>query len=134
MRSRLILLLLLGLTHPARAGTPTAENAFAVTLPPGQWAEQVLPGSPFGINTALGPETPDLDARLKAMQSAGIKWGRQDFTWKRIERRPGEYDWDGYDRLVDRFRAHGILLFGNLTYGPDFHDTGTESGVEAYAA
>src|SRR5439155_14790091 len=51
--------------------------------------------------------------RLKAMQQAGIKWGRQDFTWKRIEKQKGEYDWDGYDRLVEQCRQHGLLLFGH---------------------
>ena len=90
--------------------------------------------SPFGINTAFGPGTTDLEARLEAMQQAGIKWARQDFTWKRIERRKGEYDWAPYDALVDKLHRHGILLFGNLTYGPDFHDTRTREGLEAYAA
>ena len=116
------------------AAAPTATNTFSVQLPPPAFADALLPGSPFGINTAFQPDTPDLGQRLKAMQQAGIKWGRQDFTWKRIEKRPGEYDWTAYDQLVEDCRRHGILLFGNLAYGPDFHDPRTPEGAEAYAA
>jgi hypothetical protein len=101
----------------------TAENAFSVKLPPPPFPEQVLPNSPFGVNTALDPDAPDLEARLQAMQQAGIKWGRQDFTWKRIEKKRGEYDWEPYDRLVERCMQHGLLLFGDLTHGPDFYDS-----------
>ena len=54
---------------------------------------QLCPASPFGINTAFRPGAADIEARLKLMQDAGIKWGRQDFTWRQIEREPGSYDW-----------------------------------------
>ncbi len=97
-------------------------------------ANALVTDSPFGINTAFDPETPDLSERLKAMQFAGIKWGRQDFTWRQIERRPGEYEWAPYDRLVDQCRDFGILLFGDLAYAPSFHDPRTPEGVQAYCA
>jgi hypothetical protein len=112
----------------------TAESNFRVALPPPPFATDLRTDSPFGINTAFEPDTPGLAARLKAMQEAGIKWGRQDFTWKRIERQPGQYDWAPYDRLIEQCRAHGLMLFGNLAYGPDFHDPRTPAGVEAYCA
>lgn len=95
--------------------------------------EALLPNSPFGVNTALRPGTPDLERRLAAMQHVGIKWGRQDFTWRRIEQQPGQYSWQPYDALVDQFRRFGILLCGNLAYGPPFHDPRTEEGAQAYA-
>jgi len=117
----------------AGAATAPAENRFRVELPPHRYAEEPRPTSPFGINTALDPDAPDLDARLKAMQVAGIKWGRQDFTWKRIENAPGKYDWEPYDRLVDQCSRHGILIVGDLAYAPAFHDPRTPKGVEAYA-
>jgi hypothetical protein len=94
----------------------------------------LLPDSPFGINTAFQPDTADLDARLKAMQEAGIKWGRQDFSWRRIEKTKGEYDFAPYERLIEKCRAHGLLLFGDLTSSPPFYDPRTEEGVQAYAA
>src|SRR5689334_7087778 len=51
----------------------TAQNSVSVTLPSPSQAEALLAHSPFGINTAFQPDTPDLEARLEAMQQAGIK-------------------------------------------------------------
>jgi len=120
-----------------RAGaeeTVTASGSFRIDLPPHRFAGQLRPESPFGINTAFRPGVADLEARLRLMQEAGIKWGRQDFTWRQIEREPGSYDWKAYDELVEKCRAHGLLLFGNLAYGPAFHDPRTPEGVQAYGA
>src|SRR5262245_29212871 len=103
------------------APVPVAESRFQVSLPPAIAPTTLLVQSPFGINTALRPDTPDLEARLAAMQLAGIKWGRQDFTWKRIERQPGQYDFSAYEQLVRRCREHGLQLFGDLTSQPEFH-------------
>jgi hypothetical protein len=113
---------------------PTASNTFTFTLPPPITPTALLMDSPFGINTAFNPGTPDLNARLQAMQAAGIKWGRQDFTWRRIEHRKGEYDWTAYDKLVDQCRQHGLLIIGNLTDNPEFYDLKTPEAVEAYVA
>ncbi len=112
----------------------TAQSSFRVFLPPHRWADSVAPQSPFGINMALDPDTPDLLARLAAMQEAGIKWGRQDFTWSRIERVKGIYDLAPYEQLVETCRQHGIRLFGNLAYAPPFHDPRLPEGVSAYCA
>jgi hypothetical protein len=113
---------------------PTAESAFGVSLPPPKFAEDLLPASPFGVNTDFQPDTPDLQERLKLMQNAGIKWGRQDFTWRRIERQKGKYDFAPYERLVEQCRKHGVMLLGDLAYGPAFHDPRTAEGAAAYAA
>jgi hypothetical protein len=112
----------------------TAQNTFSVELSPAPAPTELRQDSPFGINTAFAPDTPDLERRLQAMQQAGIKWGRQDFTWKKIERTPGAYSWDPYDQLVAQCHRHGLAIFGNLAYEPAFHDPRTAEGVEAYAA
>lgn len=117
----------------AAVAEPAAENRVRFDLPARVQAERLIPDSPFGVNTAFEPDTPDLDARLAAMRDAGTKWGRQDFTWRRIETEPGKYDWAGYDRLVEQCRKHGVLLIGDLAYGPTFHDPRTPEGVAAYA-
>jgi hypothetical protein len=121
---------------PMQGTTPpaTAASAFSVTLPPHRHASALLAGSPFGINTALRPDAPDLERRLEAMQEAGIKWGRQDFGWARIEKEKGAYDFAPYDRLLEALTRRGILIFGNLTGHPAFHDPRTPEGVEAYTA
>ncbi|MBN1420213.1 MAG: hypothetical protein JXP34_15645 [Planctomycetes bacterium] len=128
-------IVVLGAWLPLAAGEPaTATNTVAVALPPHPFADALLPHSPFGINTALSPGAPDLERRLDAMREIGVKWGRQDFTWRRIERTEGEYDFAPYERLVEACRAHGIILFGNLAYAPPFHDPRAPEGVDAYCA
>jgi hypothetical protein len=142
---RLSLAVSVFLTGCAAASPPTpapatekplsnASSAFQVTLSPLPHARDLLPDSPFGINLALSPDAPDLEARLDALLRAGIKWGRQDFSWKRIEKAGGEYDFGPYDRLLDALTRHGILIFGDLTGAPAFHDPRTPEGIEAYAA
>lgn len=116
------------------ADLPTASNSFTFALSPPAAPNTLLSGSPFGINNAFDPSAPDLGPRLKAMQQAGIKWGRQDFTWRRIEKAKGEYDWASYDSLVEQCHENGLLIFGNLTYNPPFYDMKTAEGVDAYAA
>jgi hypothetical protein len=139
LRAKRCALLTIGLVANAICNLPaadlaTARNNFRVELSAPTFAETLRPQSPFGINTAFRPNTPDLDARLAAMQQAGIKWGRQDFTWKNIEKIKGEYVWEPYDELVAKCHKHGLLIFGNFAYGPDFHDPRTAEGVEAYCA
>lgn len=136
MKSTLCLLapLLLLTVETSHTAESTAQNTFQVTLPPPPFAEALRPDSPFGINTAFHPGTADLDARLRAMQQAGIKWGRQDFDWKRIEKTKGSFEWEPYDQLVENCHRHGVLIFGNLTYNPTFYDMHTTEGVDAYCA
>src|SRR5262245_13076611 len=126
--------LILLTAKPRAADLPTAQNNFRIDLSPHPFAGALLSDSPFGINNALRPDMPDLEARLGAMQHAGIKWGRQDFTWSRIEIKKGEYNFEPYDQLVEQCRKHGLLIFGNLTRNPPFYDMRTPEAVEAYCA
>ena len=72
------------LSAPVEAGPAvrTAASTLKVELPPHPFEGRAMPDSPFGINTAFGPTTANLERRIEAMCDAGIKWGRQDFVWK----------------------------------------------------
>ena len=107
---------------------------FTVNLPPPPYPDELLPDSPFGINTAISGGEPNRDNRLKIMQQAGIKWGRQDLTWRRIEVGPGVYKWDYYDRVVDELLSHGIMILADLAYEPDWvrEKINSTEAVEAY--
>ena len=91
-----------------------------VNLPPPTSPSELLPDSPFGINTAISGGEANQGNRLKLMQDAGIKWGRQDLTWRRIETKPGIYEWGHYDRVVEELLGHGIMILANLAYEPDW--------------
>jgi len=112
---------------------PRAVSRFRVQLPPHRYAAQMLPDSPFGINTQIFRlDDPDIDRRLEMMQQAGVKWGRQDFVWRQIETEKGRYNFEPHERVVAAYHKHGLHLFGNLAYNPKFHDPRTPEGVEAY--
>ena len=111
----------------------TASNSFHVVLGPTPHPTALLTNSPFGINTAFRPGRERLEAELTAMKELGIKWGRQDFSWNRIETEKGHYEFTPYDELVERCRHYGLLLFGNLTAQPDFYDLQGDEAVTAYA-
>ena len=75
-----IVLIFCTLSAPSDQGeSPSAVGRFKIDLPPHQFADSLMPDSPFGINTAFGPGTSDLKERLELMQRAGIKWGR--YVW-----------------------------------------------------
>ncbi len=118
---------------PASSPSASARSVFHVQLPPPAYPNELLPESPFGINTAFGPDTPDLVRRLKLFQQAGIKWGRQVFRWRNIEQENGVYDFSAYDRLVELCHQHGVSLVGELSGPPGFHNYRTPEGVAAYA-
>jgi hypothetical protein len=105
-----------------------------VNLPPPACPKELLLDSPFGINTAVSRGEPNQDNRLKLMQDAGIKWGRQDLTWRRIEVKPGVYQWDYYDRLIDELLEHGIMILADLAYEPVWvrEKINSPEAVEAY--
>lgn len=117
------------------AAAPAAGDGPPVrfVLPPPVAPAALLTNSAFGINTALDPAQPEVDAHLGAMQELGVKWGRQDFHWRRIERRQGVYDWTSLDTLVRKARDAGIQLLGCLAYAPPFHDPATPAGADAFA-
>jgi hypothetical protein len=139
MRRSILFLVLAACSSPPAVltkmtGSFVNTGAFSVRLEAHRHADALLPDSPFGINTALRPDAPDAEARVRAMQEAGIKWGRQDFTWSRIEKEKGVYEFEPYDRLVELLRGRGISLFGDLTGAPKFHDPRTPEGIAAYSA
>lgn len=89
---------------------------FTVNLAPPPYPGELLADSPFGINTAIFRGEPNENNRLELMQEAGIKWARQDFTWRRIEVKPGVYKWEYYDGVVDELLAHGIMILAEVAY------------------
>lgn len=74
-----------------------------------------------GVNIHfVEPDTREVD-RLAA---GGFGIIRMDFTWEVVERHPGQYDMDGYARLVDAMRQRGIRILFILDYGHPLHDNG----------
>ncbi len=91
------------------------------------------PDSPFGMGVYLcrfGDEEMEKIARLAG--EAGVKWSREDFSWERLEPRPGEFRWDYYDRLLERARRHGITVYAIVGYWTHWTKPYTTEGINDY--
>ncbi|HWI56832.1 MAG TPA: beta-galactosidase, partial [Bacillota bacterium] len=96
------------------------------------------PESPFGMGLYLcryggdarGLETMDRAARLA--RDAGVKWSREDFSWGRMERQRGQYDWSFYDNLLACARRNGITVYAIVGYWTSWTKPYTAEGIEDY--
>jgi hypothetical protein len=89
--------------------------------------------SPFGMGVYLcrfGGR--DLEEVARKARDAGVKWSREDFSWGRIEPRPGEFHWDYYDTLVDTARRNGITVYAIVGYWTSWSKSYTSEGVDQY--
>ena len=96
------------------------------------------PGSPFGMGVYLsryGGDAGGLALMERAAQmarDAGVKWSREDFSWGRIERQRGQFDWTYYDNLVACARRNGITVYAIVGYWTGWTKPYTSEGIEDY--
>lgn len=84
--------------------------------------EPVLPaGVGVNIHFVTGNEK-DLDM----IAAAGFKFIRMDFHWGGIEKKKGEYDWSGYEKLLRNLDQRGLRAIFILDYShPLYEETVT---------
>jgi hypothetical protein len=96
------------------------------------------PESPFGMGVYLnryGGDAGGLALMERAAQmarDAGVKWSREDFSWGRIERQRGQFDWTYYDNLVACARRNGITVYAIVGYWTGWTRPYTSEGIEDY--
>lgn len=103
-------------------------------VPPREDAK-LQPESPFGMGVYLcrfGGR--DLEEVAIKARDAGVKWSREDFSWGRIEPRPGEFHWDYYDQLLATARRNGITVYAIVGYWTSWSKNYTSDGVDQYVA
>ena len=96
------------------------------------------PESPFGMGVYLnryGGDEAGLALMERAAQmarDAGVKWSREDFSWGRIERQRGQFDWTYYDNLVACARRNGITVYAIVGYWTGWTKPYTSEGIDDY--
>ena len=96
------------------------------------------PESPIGMGMYmyrynLSPESQAEQERLAEMgAAAGVRWSREEFGWARMEPRKGKFEWEFYDRLLDRAEAHGISVYALLSYWSGWTKPNTAEGIDDY--
>lgn len=87
-----------------------------------------------GVNTHfLTPQ----DGEMEKMHAGGFRVIRTDMVWERVERQPGEYDWQPYLNLTKIMRAHDMIPLYILDYSHSHYEEArsvvTQAGREAFA-
>lgn len=115
---------------PARIGI-----AFLLAVPVFAQLDANPPASEaVGINIHFTSPRP---GELPLLADSGAHWVRVDFTWERMEKAPGEYDFGVYDRLMVMLEPFHIRVLAILDYSNPLYDEGlsphTDKGREAFA-
>lgn len=87
--------------------------------------------SGWGVNIHFTDPKP---GEMEKLQRTGFKWVRMDLLWHVVERRPGEYEFKEYDRLMGHLRRVGIRPLFILCYGNDLYGEGAPRTAEARGA
>ena len=143
-----------GTSGALAAALPFVEAEFAVeipeqTVPPAQaylvapceapGSAALDPASPFGMGLYLyryggdAAGLAEMDRAAAMARAAGVKWSREEFSWGRIERKKGEFDWTFYDNVVATAKRHGITVYGECSYWTGWTKPYTPEGIEDYA-
>ena len=76
---------------------------------------------PLGVNLLAqleDPNSPEIDRSFDMAQSAGFGFVRMLMPWEVIEKERGVYDWERFDRLVEKARARNLQLLFRLDRPP----------------
>ena len=82
-----------------------------------------------GINAELLQYAPEeLRLHLEKMRAANFRWLRQFARWDELEPQPGEFDWSGWDALVEQLRAFPelelvVVLMNSPAWARNQHPT-----------
>jgi len=99
---------------------------------------ELEPNSPFGMGLYLSRYGGDrgglalMERAAQMARDAGVKWSREDFSWGRIERQRGQFDWTYYDNLVACARRNGITVYAIVGYWTAWTKPYTSEGIEDY--
>jgi O-antigen ligase len=79
----------------------------------------------LGANVELTQYTlAELEHQLDLMEAANIVWLRQYFRWDEIEPKPGQYEWEQWDNIVDTVNARpNLRIIAVLAFAPEWART-----------
>lgn len=117
MISRTCISLAIGLT--ALAAAPAANAAVP--------ADFVGVESPDTFAFTYNNDPAGADRNLAAQSATGIHIHRQQFKWQDIERKKGRYNFDIYDRYMERMAAAGVRVLPVLFDAPKWHTASGEN-------
>ena len=89
-------------------------------------AEIPRPVLPAGVGVNIHFVTGH-EQELDLIAAAGFKFVRMDFHWETIERRKGQYDWAGYEKLLANLDKRGLRAILILDYSHPLYERAVTS-------
>ncbi|MBC8447634.1 MAG: beta-galactosidase [Chloroflexi bacterium] len=76
----------------------------------------------IGVHTRLTDEVEErkIKRTLEMVRQMGASWIVEYFPWGYSERKPGRFNWDHADLVVDHARAQGLTVIARLGFVPEW--------------
>jgi polysaccharide biosynthesis protein PslG len=100
---------------PPRPDPPCSTPRSVSRRPPRRVRGSLLIGQHAGLRYERGRA---LCKRARLARGSGAGLVREDFSWSKIEPRPGQYDWERHDRIVAAAAHHGLTVLPLLDETP----------------
>lgn len=98
------------------------------TPPPPTPSTPPIQADRLGINHISGLDIPHDESRYTRALSLGARWNRWALYWDRVETIREQYQWDGYDQLVERDLDRGLQIDAVLLGIPALYREGETIG------
>ena len=121
-------------TEPPRAGRFTTLTLMS----PGDGQPSIRDLSPefFGLSGVqmLWLERESRETEMLLAAAAGSRYVGLDFDWKRLEPRPGRYDWKDADESLALAKRHSLRLVPMLLFTPRWASTASYAPLDYHRA
>jgi hypothetical protein len=106
-----------------------------VAQPKPQGDAALRPESPFGMGVYLSRyQGEEMEHVARLAREIGVKWSREGFSWSRVERQKGQFDWTFYDDLLACAKRNGISIYGLVSGWPSWVKPYSDEAIEGYVA
>jgi hypothetical protein len=112
----------------------TIEKKTLVAVVPTIGSSSFSPNSIFGMGLGFSVfSEEEMKVIRKLVNTAGIKWCREEFSWGKIQPLKNKWVWDNYDKSVEYAQKYGIYQLGLLDYWTGWTKPYTKEGFQDYA-
>jgi hypothetical protein len=110
---------------------PVSEGAAEAEAPRPLSTIPLADVHPWGANFFLEREVELWKQELTATMArdAGLRFAKQHLLWSEVERTPGSYDWQKYDRIVSLLRDAGMEVVLRVDWPPQWATEGFDAGA-----
>lgn len=108
-------------THPTKPGGARHIQFTPDHLAGGAWPASTMPAG-LGVNLHF-TNTAQALSQIGQLAALGPRFARLDFTWSAVEHRRGQYNFAGYDPIIQALTSRGIRPLCILGYNNSLYES-----------